>query len=61
MIYQVLKYIGGIEHYGIASLCLFGSVFVGVLIWTALQKRSHLEYMSRAALDQTPEERNSYE
>ncbi len=62
MIHHILKYIGGIEHYGIASLCIFGGVFIGVLLWTVLQKRSHLEYMSKIALDNPPEEeRNSHE
>ncbi len=61
MIHHILKYIGGIEQYGIASLCLFGGVFVGVLIWAGLQKKSHLEYMSKVALDNPTEERNSRE
>ncbi len=60
MIHHILNYIGGIERYGIASMLLFGSVFIGVIIWAALQKRSHLERMSRAALDST-DERETYE
>ena len=51
MIQNILRHLGSIEHYGVVSLCLFGSVFLGVLIWTCLQKKSHLEYMSRVALD----------
>ena len=31
-------------------------MFVGVLFWTFLQKKSHLEYMSRMALDHEFEE-----
>ena len=56
MIQNILRYIGGIERYGILSLCLFVAVFLGVLIWAFLQKPSHLEYMSRSALDVCPEE-----
>jgi hypothetical protein len=56
MIEKILHYIGGIEQYGIASMCLFGSIFIGVLIWAFLQKKSHLDYMARVALDPEPEE-----
>ena len=56
MIQNLLRHLGGIEHYGIVSLCLFGSVFIAVLLWTVFQKKAHLEYMSRVALDADPEE-----
>jgi len=56
MIQNLLRHLGGIEHYGIISLCLFCSIFVVVLIWTFAQKRSHLDYMARVALDNAPEE-----
>ena len=51
MIEHILKHFGGIEHFGIVSLCLFCTVFIGVLFWALLQKKSHLDYMARAALD----------
>ena len=51
MIQNILRHLGGIENYGIISLCLFGTVFIGVLIWAFVQKKSHLEYMARVALD----------
>jgi hypothetical protein len=56
MIQNILSHLGGVEHFGIVSLFLFCAVFVGVLFWTFLQKKSHLEYMSRAALDHQLEE-----
>ena len=56
MIYSILKCLGGIEQYGIVSLCLFCAVFLGVLLWAFLQKRSHLDYMARVALDTDTEE-----
>ena len=56
MLHNILKCLAGVEQYGIVSLCIFGSVFLGVLAWAFLQKKSHLEYMSRVALDQDSEE-----
>lgn len=65
MIQNILHHIGSIDRYGVLSLCLFGTIFVGVLIWAFLQKKSHLDYMSRVALDNDLEEnsqpRNSHE
>jgi hypothetical protein len=57
MIHDLLRHLGaiGIEHYGIISMCLFGGVFIGVLIWAFAQKRSHLDYMARVALDNESE------
>ena len=52
MIQNILSHLGGVEHFGIVSLCLFCTVFIGVLFWTFLQNKSHLEYMARVALDQ---------
>ena len=51
MIQNILKHLGGIQQYGVFSLCLFCSVFVGVLVWAFTQKKSHLDYMARVALE----------
>jgi hypothetical protein len=51
MIQKVLHFVGGIEQYGVASLCLFGVIFICVFTWAFLQKRSHLDYMARVALE----------
>jgi hypothetical protein len=56
MIQNVLTHLGGVQHFGVVSLCLFCTVFVGVLIWAFLQKKSHLEYMARVVLDHGSEE-----
>jgi len=56
MIQSILSHLGGVERFGIISLFLFCAVFVGVLFWAFLQKKSHLEYMSRVALDHEFEE-----
>lgn len=65
MIQNILRHLGGIQNYGIISLCLFGTVFLGVLLWACLQKKSHLDYMARVALDSetesTPNRKNSHE
>jgi len=56
MIQAIFKNLGGIQNYGIISLCLFCSVFLGVLLWAFLQKKSHLDYMAQVALDQESEQ-----
>jgi hypothetical protein len=65
MIQNILRHLGGIEQYGILSLCLFCVIFLGVLLWAFLQKKSHLDYMARVALDtdfeQLPKQKDSYE
>jgi cbb3-type cytochrome oxidase subunit 3 len=50
MIQDLFKHLGGIEHYGIISLCLFVLVFAGVLVWAFTRKKEHLDYMARAPL-----------
>ena len=55
MAHSILKFLGGIQQYGVWSLCLFTAVFAGVFISVLFQKKSHLEYMSRAALDDSTE------
>ena len=55
MIQNILSHLGGVEHFGIVSLCLFGTVFMGAFFWACIQKKSHLDYMARVALYQEPE------
>lgn len=59
MIKSILTHIGGIEHYGIISMCLFVFVFVGMLIWAFSMKKAHLNKMAAAPLDLNSEEINS--
>jgi hypothetical protein len=56
MVHSILKHLGGIQQYGVFSLCLFCAIFVGVLFWAFAQKKTHLEYMSRVALDRDTEQ-----
>ncbi len=65
MIHSIMKHLGGVQQYGVFSLCLFCAIFLGVLIWAFAQKKGHLEYMSRVALDrdqdQSPNQKDSHE
>jgi cbb3-type cytochrome oxidase subunit 3 len=56
MIHNILRHLGGIEHYGIISLCLFCAVFLGILVWAFLQRKSDLDRIARAPLDAESEE-----
>jgi len=61
MIHNVLRYLGGIEQYGMVSLCLFGSLFTGVLLWACLQRKGHLDRMARIPLETDLEDSNNGE
>lgn len=56
MIENVLKAIGGIEHYGIISLGLFFVFFLGMLVWALFLKKPFLKEMSRMPLNVEPED-----
>jgi hypothetical protein len=56
MIENVLRTLGGIERYGVISLCLFCGIFLVVVLWALFQKRSHLDRMARAPLDTDSDE-----
>lgn len=58
MIQNVLRTLGGIDAYGIVSLCLFCAIFSGVLLWACLLKRPHLDRMSRIPLENDPNDPN---
>lgn len=47
---NVLSAIGGVEVYGIISICLFFLVFIGALVWTAIQKKDFCKTMSALPL-----------
>lgn len=50
MIKNVLTHIGGIEAYGIVSICLFFACFTGMLIWAFRQDRQDLDAIGRLPL-----------
>ena len=59
MIHNVLRTLGGIENYGVISLCLFGLIFTLAMAWTFLQRKSYLEQMSRIPLESDSDDLNS--
>lgn len=56
MIQDVLRHIGGVENYGIISICLFFAVFVGVMIWAWRLKKPFLNSMAALPLTKDPED-----
>jgi cbb3-type cytochrome oxidase subunit 3 len=51
MIQNVLQHLGGVQGYGIVSLCLFSGIFVMLVIWAAAQRKTHLDRMARLPLE----------
>ncbi len=56
MIQNILRGLGGIDGYGITSLCLFTAIAAGVVVWTCAQKRQHLDRMARVPLETDSED-----
>jgi len=52
MIQNVLQHLGGIERYGVLSLCLFFLLFVLLLGWAFSLRKAHLERMARLTLNE---------
>ena len=50
MIKNVLTHIGGIEAYGIISICLFFVFFTGMLVWAFRLDRRQLDAIGRLPL-----------
>ena len=55
MIQNVLRHLGGIENYGIVSLCLFFFVFSGTVAWALFLSRKHLVRMAELPLENETE------
>ena len=51
MIHKFIESVGGIGAFGTISVCLFGIVFTGALIWAACLKSSFLRSMSALPLE----------
>jgi hypothetical protein len=43
MIRNITTHMGGIEIYGVVSICLFFAVFTLAIVWALLQKKATLE------------------
>lgn len=50
MIKNVLSDLGGVGLYGVISVCLFFTVFIGAMIWTFAQRKSLMESMGALPL-----------
>jgi hypothetical protein len=64
MIQNILRHLGGVEQYGVVSLCLFGTLFAAVLLWALLQRKGHLEHMARVPFEddvETPQPPHTHE
>jgi len=59
MIQNVLQHIGGIEGYGVISLCLFGTLFLGLAVWAMAQRKTHLDRMARLPLEDENDTRSN--
>ena len=51
MIENVMNSMGGIEMFGIISICLFFAFFTGMLLWAASLRKSYLKSMCELPLD----------
>jgi cytochrome c oxidase cbb3-type subunit 4 len=51
MIKNVLTSIGGVENYGIISIIIFFTFFLGVLVWAFSRRQDYLHAMSTLPLD----------
>lgn len=51
MINNVLQTLGGIQGYGVVSLCLFFAVFALAMVWTFTRRQADLEAMARLPLE----------
>lgn len=61
MIRNILEHIGGIELYGMLSFLIFFACFAGLLVWTLLLKKSHLNRMAAKPLEPDSPETSSEE
>lgn len=51
MIKNILTHTGGIELYGIISVCLFFAVFTTAVLWTLAQRAGHVRRMGELPLN----------
>jgi hypothetical protein len=51
MIENVMHQLGGVEVFGIVSICLFFAFFTGMLFWAARLKQTYLKSMRELPLD----------
>ncbi len=52
MIHKFIESVGGVGAFGTISVCLFGMVFTGALIWAWRQNKMFLNKMSAMPLEE---------
>ena len=61
MIQNVLRSLGGVEMYGIISVCMFFATFTAALIWALAQKKSTCKALSALPLERDEKGDLSYD
>ena len=56
MIQNVLQHLGGVENYGVVSICLFFACFLAILAWAFRLKRPFLNSMAALPLENDPDD-----
>jgi hypothetical protein len=51
MIEKVLSNMGGVDAYGVISICIFFACFGGILLWAFSLKKTYLNSMRDLPLD----------
>lgn len=59
MIENVMHKMGGVEMFGIISICLFFAFFTGMLLWAVRLKPPYLKSMRELPLDGEAPPRNA--
>jgi hypothetical protein len=52
MIRNILTHIGGVENYGVISICFFFAFFTAMLLWALRLRRPYLESMRSLPLEE---------
>ena len=59
MIQNVLRALGGVEIYGVLSICLFFATFSGAVIWAMAQSKRNCSAASALPLERDEKGRDS--
>jgi hypothetical protein len=46
MFHNIIANIDGVELYGIVSICIFFTFFIGMLVWAGTLRKNHLKAMA---------------
>jgi len=54
MLDKIIHLLGGVETFGVISICIFFAFFIGMLIYAARLKKSFLNSMCELPLEEDP-------